>query len=977
MKKISFAPSNSKKLLAWGVWGGLCVLAPQAWALTPTTSTSSKEIKLSTLYWIEARTKLIDPALPLQVELSGESFAGQVLQMEQRGLVVYEQKLPEGSFRLLASPTLMNNALLVIKVKSPNQPDKSVDLPMKSSEKRALYSERPELLALAPTTIPMPLGAQLPNKKLDEDIEFEMDFLKGKAFRNLTPLDVKRLGGTRPGNVDADVYRNGRMVSKNTVKFMVEPKSDEVRPCISPKLFQQFDVKPAYISPEGAKLLETANLLITPDNCLFLDQWVAGASSEFDPADLRLEITIAQAFLSRPNRQSVPPEMLSRGENAGFINYNLNNYNTKEISSNFLGLQSGVNVAGWQLRYSSYVSQSITSTSKTSQFVSGSAYVKRPLLDLKSNLVLGNISTNSPIIGSTPIRGARITSEEGMLPDEERSYRPIIKGVARTNARVRVTQNNVVLFEQTVPPGPFLFEEINPISSVGNLQVVIAEADGSQQTFVVPYSQAAGKLNPGSVRYSVATGVYRNFTTTQNTAVLQAYVRYGLNEFWSPGVEILLGSQYRNVGLQANFNSKLGSLSFNSLFSNLSTDKNPSGFAQNINYATPNLGAFSGNAGLGMQSEFYKTPSAGLNLDPNALFTNDAFKYNAFAGLSMNLSSLGGVSLSVSQQRNWKDQGSQQVRLGFGTTIQRVNLGVSLDKTTFTDGTASTNSLSVSAAVPLDFLGPLNGNLRAGYLQRDSGDPSQTITYSGSNDATQTNYNLSETKSGKTSTSSAAASWGHPYGGLGVSLSSTSQGGQQYGLSAFGSMVLHEGGVLLAPNVGETFGIVEVPKGEGASLVGSNALVNSRGYGVVPNLSPYFMNDVQISLEGASSELEVENPVQRVAPVEGSIVRLKFNSTSGRPLLIVLQTSNGKPVPIGASIIDPQGNELATVGQGSRVLLRVKKAKDRLNVVWGDKPNESCFIEYALDDKKVTTTSGFTNLKLACITEIVAENNTK
>jgi outer membrane usher protein len=94
-----------------------------------------------------------------------------------------------------------------------------------------------------------------------------------------------------------------------------------------------------------------------------------------------------------------------------------------------------------------------------------------------------------------------------------------------------------------------------------------------------------------------------------------------------------------------------------------------------------------------------------------------------------------------------------------------------------------------------------------------------------------------------------------------------------------------------------------------------------------------------------------------VAPVEGSIVRLKFNSTSGRPLLITLQASNGKPIPIGASVNDDQGLEMGTVGQGSRALVRVKKPKDRLTVVWGDKPEQSCFIEYALDEKKVTAST--------------------
>jgi outer membrane usher protein len=143
-----------------------------------------------------------------------------------------------------------------------------------------------------------------------------------------------------------------------------------------------------------------------------------------------------------------------------------------------LGLNTGINVAGWQVRHTSYLSQNRSTggatTTSTSQYVAGETYVKRPLIDLKANLALGDVSSNSPIIGSTPIRGVRLSSEEAMLPDDERSFRPVIKGVARTNARVRISQNNTVFFEQTVPPGPFEFDDINPISSVGNLTVVIA-----------------------------------------------------------------------------------------------------------------------------------------------------------------------------------------------------------------------------------------------------------------------------------------------------------------------------------------------------------------------------------------------------------------------------------------------------------------------------------------------------------------------
>jgi outer membrane usher protein len=478
------------------------------------------------------------------------------------------------------------------------------------------------------------------------------------------------------------------------------------------------------------------------------------------------------------------------------------------------------------------------------------------------------------------------------------------------------------------------------------------------------------------VRYSVATGNYRNFTTTQNTTVLQAYVRYGLNEFWSPGVEVLMSSNYRNLGLQASFNSALGSLSFNTLFSNLSIDNTTySGFAQNLNYAAPAMGNVSAVAGLGMQSVKYTTPSSGLNLVSNALFTNDSFKYNAYVGLNLKVPSFGGVSLSVNQQRNWKNEGSQQVRLGFGTNIDKVNVGISLDQTSYTNNTPTVNGVSVSASIPLNFGVSSSGGLRAGYNQRDNTEPSQTLSYYGGDRDTQLNYSLSQTKTASLTNSSASASWSHNYGNLGASYSASSRGDEQYGLSASGAVVLHSGGVLLAPYLGETFGIVEVPKGEGVSLVGSTTRVNSSGYGVVSNLSPYYMNEVQISLEGASSELEVESPTQRVAPVEGSIVRLKFNTSTGRPLLIVLQPNSGKTVPIGASVSDEQGLELGTVGQGSRALVRVKKPKDRLKVVWGDKPNETCFVEYNIDEKNKASAAGFTNLKLPCVSDILALKN--
>jgi outer membrane usher protein len=326
------------------------------------------------------------------------------------------------------------------------------------------------------------------------------------------------------------------------------------------------------------------------------------------------------------------------------------------------------------------------------------------------------------------------------------------------------------------------------------------------------------------------------------------------------------------------------------------------------------------------------------------------------------------LSLSVNQQRNWKDQGSEQVRLSYGVNINTVFLGINLDRTTFTDTTPSVRTLSASASVPLDFLGRMKGQLRGSFTQTGSEDPSQTLSYYGNNSDSTVSYSLSETKTGQDSTSGASVGWSHDYGNLGASVSSSSSDSRaQYSLTASGGLVLHRGGVLATPSLGDTFAILEVPNGKGVSVAGSTGRINSSGYGVVTYLSPYYVNDVQISLESASADLEVDIPTQKVAPVEGSISRLKFNTNSGRPLLIIFQTSTGVRVPIGATVTDSTGLEVGTVGQGGRALVRINKTKDQLSVTWGNAPDEKCLVDFVLDAKNQANSNGYTNLKLACV----------
>jgi hypothetical protein len=254
-----------------------------------------EEASLSVLSSLEARTIQTDPDVPLRVQLEGDAFKGQVVQLEQRGLLIYEQQLKDGPYRIKAMPPLDNSSPLTVRLKSPDQPDESTILALKPNQRRELYAKRPELLALAPTAKPVPLKDKLPLSKVEEDIEFDVDFLRGKAFRNLSPAEMKKLGSVRPGNFDTDIYRNGNLVSKGMVRFASKNKDDSAFACISPAVFQQLGVKPNFISAKGLELMKvqqnagkstTSGASSAPD-CLFIEDWVAGATTEFDNSNLR------------------------------------------------------------------------------------------------------------------------------------------------------------------------------------------------------------------------------------------------------------------------------------------------------------------------------------------------------------------------------------------------------------------------------------------------------------------------------------------------------------------------------------------------------------------------------------------------------------------------------------------------------------------------------------------------------------------
>ena len=168
-------------------------------------------------------------------------------------------------------------------------------------------------------------------------------------------------------------------------------------------------------------------------------------------------------------------------------------------------------------------------------------------------------------------------------------------------------------------------------------------------------------------------------------------------------------------------------------------------------------------------------------------------------------------------------------------------------------------------------------------------------------------------------------------------------------LGMTGGIVAHAGGVTFAPELGDTIGIVQAPDAQGARINGNHsAQVGKGGYAVVPHLTPYRQNVVELDPKDLSVDVELKTAAQNVAPRAGSVVKLQFDTVSGQAILITALREDGSLLPFGSDVFDESGASVGIVGQGGKAFVRVARPQGALTVKWGTQTDASCLLQYGL-----------------------------
>lgn len=850
--------------------------------------------------------------------------------------------------------------------------------------------------------------------------EFNRSMLAGGGK---SAADLARFEHGNPvlaGIYNLDVYVNRNWVGRLDVRFAAPSPDASAVPCVSSEMLTRMGMVPAKADSAAAAQLKSSGA------CIQLDDLIPDAKLTFDMADLRLDASVPQAYTGQMPRGYVDPASWDTGVPAFLLNYNFNTYHTsshgQNQTSSYLGLNAGLNLGPWQFRQDSTITwqSGVAGQSGQRHWQNIDAYVRRDLPKLRATLTAGDSYTDGAVFDSFGLRGVQLASDDRMLPQSLRGYAPVVRGVADTNAKVTISQNGVQIYQTTVAPGPFVIRDLYPTGYGGDLVVTVTEADGRQHSFSVPYASVAQLLRPGVTRFDVAAGQLRDNTLQDKPGVVQAAVQHGFNNFFT-GYAGTQGSEgYAAVLIGGAFNTHFGALalditqahaaipgygthngqSFRVTYSKIIPETDTSltvaayrystgGFldlqdaAAARDYARRGLAPFQYAPlslpmidGVLLQSLLTPAQRAAL---AGGVFNDGTFTARGLLQqrdrftltLNQTLGERGGsLYTNVSATGYWNRAGRDtQFQVGYNNHLGRLNYNLSASRSRLPLG-GYDNQLFLSLNLPLGTgVHAPNLSLNVNHSQA-SGSQEQAVLSGSAGEWNQFTYGAaaSHGDNGTGTTASVNGGYRSPYAVFSASVGKGS-GYSQESLSANGAVVAHAGGVTFGQPMGDTVAIIHVPGAAGANITNAPGVqVNRSGYALVPYLTPYQLDTIQIDPQGLPLNVQLDATSAQVAPYAGAVVLVNFKSKDGHALIVRIRTANGQPAPFGAEVFDAKGEPLGVVGQGGLALLRGVGKNGELSVKWPDAQGtmQACVFPYASSAKE-TPAPGYSEVDVKCI----------
>ncbi|MBD1377623.1 outer membrane usher protein [Erwinia aphidicola] len=774
-----------------------------------------------------------------------------------------------------------------------------------------------------------------------ETIEFNIDVLDVNDRSNIDLSQFSRGGYIMPGAYTMAIHINKDDIPEQVVNFF-PPENDPKgsRACLSPELVGLLGLK-----PDVAQDL----LWWHQGGCLNVDS-LKGMEVRPDLATSSLYLSIPQAYLEYSSPDWDPPSRWDEGIPGIIFDYNVNAQTQRQqlngnqnYSLSGAGT-AGANVGAWRLRadwQGNVDHQAGSGQAATKRLDWSRYYAYRALPALRSKLTIGESYLDSGMFDSFRFTGASLVSDDNMLPPNLRGYAPEVVGIAKTNAKVVISQQGRILYETQVAAGPFRIQDINDAVS-GELVVRVEEQDGSVQEFTMNTANIPYLTRPGSVRFKFAAGKPSDIAHRSNGPVFStSEFSWGISNGWSLYGGALFGGDYNalSVGIGRDL-MILGALSFDATQSRAKLPgeaETLSGGSYRVSYSKTfeEIDSQVTFAGYRFSEEDFMSMSEYLDAHNNGyrvggskeMYTLSFNKQFRDLGLS--------AYLNYSHQTYWDRPANDR----YNMTLSRYfdigrfkNLSMSLSAYRNRYNGSDDDGMYLSLSMPWGNNGNVSYNAtvdrkdithRVGYYDRiDENNNYQLSTGTSRSGANVSGYYNHD---GDMARLSANASYQEGrYSAVGFSA----QGGAT--LTPEGG-ALHRAGMMGGTRMLlDTEGVPDVPvRGYGAT---SNT--NAWGKVVVADVSSYYRNKASIDLNKLGENAEATKSVVQATLTEGAIGYRKFGVIAGEKAMAIIKLADGSSPPFGATVLNSRKQETGIVNDGGSVYLSGINAGDRMMVHW-------------------------------------------
>ncbi|RTF98624.1 outer membrane usher protein [Serratia marcescens] len=796
---------------------------------------------------------------------------------------------------------------------------------------------RPHALSIG---IFLALAHLTPKAEAEDGIQFNTDILDVNDRKNIDLSQFSRSGYIMPGAYAMVIHLNNNELPEQSVSFY--PPDDDAQgsqACISPALVEQLGLK-----PDASKGLRWWH----QDECLDIAS-LKGMEARGDLATAALYLSIPQAYLEYSSPDWDPPSRWDEGIPGLLFDYNVNGQTQRQERS---GGQSnslsgngtaGANVGAWRLRadWQGQLNHQTGSGQGTDQRLDWSRYYAyRAVSALRSRLTLGEDYLNSGLFDSFRFTGVSLVSDDNMLPPNLRGYAPEVVGVAKTNAKVTISQQGRVIYETQVAAGPFRIQDISEAVS-GELDVRVEEQDGSVQTFKMNTANIPYLTRPGTVRYKLATGKPSEWGHHLRGPMFgTGEFSWGISNGWSLYGGGIAGGDYNALSLGIGRDlMALGALSFDATQSRarlpqegaltggsyrLSYSKNFDQYDSQITFAGYR---FSQEDFMSMGDYLDARYEGGRSGKSKEMYTITFNKQFRDLGLS--------TYLNYSHQTYWDRAPNDRYNLMVSRYFDIgdfKNVSVSLSAYRNRYNERNDDGMYLSLSLPWGSAGTLSYNMT---LDREEN--AHRVGYYNRVDE-HNNYQISAgaARSGAT----ASGYYSHQGDMAQINANASYQAGRYsaVGIGAQGGLTMAaEGAVLHRVNTPggtrlllDTEGVAGVP----VRGYGSTALTNRYGKAVVADVNSYYRNKASIDLNSLSDNVEATRSVVQATLTEGAIGYRKFEVIAGEKAMAIVKLADGSEPPFGATVLNARKQETGIINDGGSVYLSGLNPGERMRVHW-------------------------------------------